>query len=198
MSRSSISPAARLARRLAAVKTTQGFTIIEIIIVVTVLGLIAALVTTMGVKNYKERAYYTRAYSELGNFANALQLYLVKYNEYPPDAYRNIPPGIEEFLRDAQGHADWPNAPWPGSVYDYDYWNPDWYGPNPTVQISIRYCPLFDTATCKKNFPKQPWVDHSTWDWMSSVYWCISGSCRAHRNAPLNHPGHCINCGKPI
>jgi prepilin-type N-terminal cleavage/methylation domain-containing protein len=177
----------------------DGFTLLELLMVITVIGLLMAITYSVAVPRYKERTYFTRANSELNTMGNALTLYVAKYNDYPADVSRNIPAGMMEFIQ-AQGQNDsWPSAPWPGSVYDYDYWT-DWSyhaageASGPIVQISVRFCNAGDTPTCKKNFPDEPWVT-SSWDSNSAVYYCIHGPCRSHQSQPANHPGYCINCG---
>lgn len=175
---------------------SRGFTLVEVVIVLIVLGLLAALTYSIAVPKYRERTYQTRANSELNTMANALTLYVSKYNDYPDDVVRSVPPGIQEFLQ-GQYQSDWPDAPWPGSVYDYDRW--DDIG---VIQISIRFCNIGDNATCNANANKylKGIVDQSVldaWDAYSSVYYCIRGNptCRSHQSKPADHPGYCINCG---
>jgi hypothetical protein len=101
-----------------------------------------------------------------------------------------LPAGLNEFIaKTAQGE-DWPDAPWPGSVYDYENW-PNLDGVD-TYQISVRFCPAGGPiGLCK--FPKEPWVT-SSWGVDSAVYYCVSGNCRSHQNQPKTYPGYCINC----
>lgn len=176
-------------------KNLTGFTLVELVIVISVLGILALIVTATIIPNYHERTRYSRAISELNTLGNAMTLYASKYNDYPPDVSRGIPSEIKQFVQTSGVNADWPNAPWPGSLYDYENWPPDTYSTKPTYQISIRFCNAGDEAACKKNFPKESWVT-SSWDSYSSVYYCISGGCRAHQSKPLDYPGYCINCGK--
>lgn len=177
----------------------QGFTLVEIIIVILILGILAGIVYSIYVPNYRERTYYTRSISELNTMANGVKLYVAKYNEYPADVVRDVPSSIKEFLQ-GQYIDEWPDAPYPGSVYDYDNWPPDANGPEHTYQISIRMCDVGDSATCQANAKKylSKYVDASVldnWDSYSSMYYCIKGSCRSHQNKPISHPGYCINCG---
>ena len=175
-------------------KTVNGFTLVELLVVITVIAILALITNGFIIRGYRERTHYSRSISELNTMANAFSLYVAKYNAYPADTNRNLPAGIKEFIQTNGTNANWPQAPWPGSVYDWDSWPPDSNGPQQTYQISIRFCDAGDTATCKKNFPKEEWVDN-TWDSYSAVYFCISGSCRSHQTYPMNHPGYCLNCG---
>ena len=181
-----------------------GFTMVEILLVLMVLGILAALTYSIAVPKYRNRTYLVQSTAELHTMANALTLYVSKYNDYPADVVRSVPPGIQEFIQN-QYNNQWPTAPYPGSVYDYDRWN-DWTYhdpgelPAPIIQISIRMCNAGDDATCKANANKYlvgtvPSNVLAAWDSNSSVYYCIKGSCRSHQSMPANHPGYCINCG---
>jgi prepilin-type N-terminal cleavage/methylation domain-containing protein len=179
----------------------RGFTLIEIMMVVMVLGILATIAYATVGQSYKQKAYYTRAIAELNAMGNAASLYVSKYNDYPADVVRDVPADLKEFVQGQENIDEWPKAPWPGSVYDYDNWPPDSNGPNHTYQISIRLCNAGDTATCKKNANKylKEYVTADTlanWDSYSSVYYCIKGSCRSHQSKPMSHPGYCINCGE--
>lgn len=180
--------------------TNHGFTLVEILVVILVIGVLAAIgYATIG-QSYKKKGYYTRAIAELNAMGNAAQLYVAKNNDYPADVSRDIPSSLKDFVQGQEGADEWPKAPWPGSVYDYDNWPADSYGPSDTYQISIRFCNAGDTATCKANAQKYlgDYVSADTlenWDSYSAVYYCIKGSCRSHQNKPMNHPGYCVNCG---
>lgn len=186
-------------------KRLQGFTMVEILVVLVVLGVLAAITYSVAVPKYRQRTYFTRANVELHTMANALTLYVSKYNDYPADVSRAIPAGITEFVQANGQNNVWPNAPWPDSVYDYDRWDTWTYTdpsdlPAPIIQISIRFCNQGDDATCKANANKylKGTVSDSVlanWNSYSSVYYCIKGSCRSHASQPANHPGYCINCG---
>lgn len=170
-------------------KITEGFTLIELVIVIAVIGALTAITYSYAVPKYRERTYLTRADSELHTMANALTLYVSKYNDYPADVTRGIAPGTEEFIQTNGQNDMWPNAPWPGSFYDYDRW--DDLG---VIQVSIRFCNAGDDVTCRKNFPAESWVN-SSWDSYSAVYICIKGPCRSHHDKPVSWPGYCVNCG---
>jgi prepilin-type N-terminal cleavage/methylation domain-containing protein len=182
------------------IKRSDGFTIVEICVVIVVLGILAGLTYSIVVPRWRERTYITRMTSELNTMANGMTLYAAKYNDYPADVTRDVPAGIKEFLQ-GQYLDTWPDAPFPGSVYDYDNWPPDSYGPEQTYQISMRMCEPGQDAVCKANAIRYlkgtvPDSTLNSWDSSSSVYYCIKGSCRSHQGKPMNHPGYCINCGK--
>ena len=117
----------------------------------------------------------------------ALEMYISSNNNgnYPDDVDRDLPSGVEQYL----GAGQWPNAPWPGSIYDWDNWTDPVTGQK-IYQISIRFCPLGQPDQCR--FPDRPWA--ANFDYYSSAYWCILGPCRAHISKPINHPGYCLNC----
>lgn len=178
----------------------RGFTLLEVLMVITLIGILSGITYSVIVPKWRERTYYTRSVAEMSSIANGMKLYVAKYNDYPPDANRNLPSGIQEFVQGQEAANDWPYAPFPGSVYDWDNWPPDANGPTHTYQISIRFCSAGDSATCKKNAAKYltgrvPQATLDTWDSNSSMYYCIKGSCRSHQNNPISHPGFCVNCG---
>jgi prepilin-type N-terminal cleavage/methylation domain-containing protein len=178
-------------------KSGEGFTLIELLVVIVVIGILAALTNSFVLPNYRERTYYSTSISDMNTLANAVSLYVAKYNAYPDDVSRGIPSSLDEFLQTNGHNGQWPAiGPWPNSIWDWDNWSPDPVnGPLQTYQLSIRFCQTSDPlSVCKQNFPKESWVT-SSWDQYSSVYFCISGSCRSHQDYPSSHPGYCINCG---
>lgn len=182
-------------------KAQKGFTLIEIVIVITILGVIASLVYSLVIPKWRERTYYTRSLAELNTMGNALNLYVAKYNDYPPEEPRGIPAGIKEFIQSQQGNDKWPNAPYPDTVYDYENWPADEDRDlQQTFQISIRFCESGQDDLCKTRAKKylSDHVDKKTldeWDSSSSLYYCIKGSCRADQATDIDHPAFCINCG---
>lgn len=168
----------------------NGFTLAEVLIVLTVIGILAAIVLT-SYGGWRERTYLTRADNDLTTIANATRLYVNKHNTYPPDVSRNIPAEIKEFISSNVPASSWPSAPWPGSVFDYESWDIDNDSLDETIQISIRFCPLGGgIETCR--FPDQPWA--SDFGTNSAYYYCIKGYCRAHKALAANYPGYCVNC----
>lgn len=160
----------------------RGFSLIEIIVVIAIAALIFSLVFTAGVALI-ENSRFARAKLELTEVAQGTQMYLLENGNWPEDVDRDIPPGVEAFL----APRSWPNAPWPGSVYD---WDAKEVNGEKFYQISIRFCPYGHPESCA--FPKEPWAED--FDYYSSVYLCMEGPCRAHPNMPIDHPGYCINC----
>lgn len=168
----------------------HGFTLVELLIVIVIIAILATIgIVTYG--NISRRAYESRASSELSAIARAVALYKSDKDTYPADVSRNIPVSIFDYSG-GQVNANWPNGPWPGSTYDYDYFLDS--GGKEVVQISIRFCPLGgQLSDCR--FPNEPWTAGFGID--SSAYWCITGACRSHPNQPDDYPGYCLNCPKP-
>lgn len=171
-------------------KLQRGFTIIEILVTMAIIAILAAIVLP-SLYQAKKQAYFVRSKSELRSISQAVQMFMLYENggNYPADANRDLPPGLEKYL--ASGN--WPKAPWPNSVYDWDNWAPTDldYPPYDTVrQISIRFCPSGQPTQC--TIPNETWA--AGFDYYSAVYYCIEGPCRAHSDQPTTHPGLCVNC----
>lgn len=164
----------------------KGFTLIEILVAVSIISIFSAVLLFSFVE-IKNQTILTRSIQEFDSIEKSLFMYQLEYGRLPPDANRDIPPGLERYL--APGI--WPTAPWPGSVYDWDNWaDPDYPGRR-IYQISIRFCPEGQPSNC--NFPDEPWAED--FNYHSAVYYCIDGNCRSHNSQPATHPGYCINCG---
>lgn len=163
----------------------KGFTLIEILIVFIIIVLLATL-SLLVYQNVRERLYLSTAKANFRSLNDALQSYIIT-NEgvYPPDVGRSVPPELATELK----NTNWPNAPWPDSVYDWENWTDPSTG-EPIYQFSIRFCEYGDSSNCK--FPDTEWAED--FDYFSSVYFCVKGDCRSHINKPANHPGYCVNC----
>lgn len=164
-------------------KINKGFTLIELLTVIAILGVISNIVLSE-LKKARSSAEFARSKLEFRSIATAINLYAEDNGgTMPPDVSRNLPPGLEEYL----AGEDWPNAPWPGSVYDWENWIDPVTGER-ILQISIRFCT--DVHVCR--IPNEPWA--AGFDYYSALYYCIEGSCRSHISKPINHPGYCVNC----
>lgn len=167
----------------------RGFTIVELLIVIVVIAILAAI-TIVAYNGFINRAYYNRAHSELSSLAKAIQIFNIANERYPNDVNRGIPAEITPYIN---GSSDqWPTAPWPNSVYDYDYFIGS--DGKEVSQISIRFCPAGGPLSACR-FPKESWA--ASFDIDSSVYWCVTGKCRSHPSQSDSYPGYCINCINP-
>ncbi|NDC22068.1 type II secretion system protein [bacterium] len=171
----------------------RGFTLIELTIIISVIGILATITTAVIVPISREKAKHAQAMSDMNTIVNAAQMYAAKYNDFPVDSPGSIPSGLNEFIKNDNHKADWPSGPWKGSTYSFNNWPADDNGNKQTYQVTLSFCNPGDTATCKKTFPKEPWVK-DTWDSYSTAYMCVSGSCRSSQDKPVNYPGFCMNC----
>lgn len=165
------------------VKTNRGFTLIELLVVISIIGILAAVVIT-SLSSTRHSAFEARAQMEIRSFATAMQRYMARFGEYPPDESRNIPSGLEAYL----SNDGWPDGPWPESVYDWDNWTIDG---TPVIQLSVRFCPQGGPLSAC-TFPTADWADNFGVN--SAYFYCFQGPCRSHENEPRNYPGYCVNC----
>lgn len=163
-------------------KSLKGFTLIELLVVISIIMLLSSTILA-GIRDYRERARLAKSQVDLKSMRNALELYASKY-DYPEDVNRGLPSGFEDFLESGE----WPEPTWDNASYDWDNWEIDG---SRVRQLSIRFCDWETRDDC--NYPDFDWADD--FDFWSSIYLCIEGSCRAHQAKPADHPGVCLNCG---
>lgn len=164
----------------------KGFSLIEIIITIAVIAILLSVVVSAYHK-LKRDGYYSRALSEMNTMSLALNSYFDDNHSFPPDVSRDVPPGLGKYLS-SHSASSWPDAPWPGSVYDWDNW--DILGQR-VIQISIRFCPVGGPLSACR-FPNETWA--AGFQVNSAVYFCIQGACRSHQAEVASYPGYCVNC----
>ena len=111
----------------------RGFTILELVIVVAVIGILAAIAIPM-VSSYRDKAKLIHIASDLRNFRDGFTAYVVDNGCYPPDSHNDAPfnlingYGTENYLPINA----WTEEPYWGGFYN-------WEGPNsyPYAGISI-------------------------------------------------------------
>lgn len=187
---------------VSAPRLTQGFTIVELLIVVVVIAILAAIVI-VSYNGVTQRARMTSAYSSLYDIADAMKQYKVFHKTLPDDVAVGIPPEVVLELKNREEEMI-DTGIWPGSYYDYEVWDLDADGEMETYQVSIRFCrdaqgqPAGENgAVCR--FPTDAWAKDFV-D-ISSFFYCLEGYCRAHGfEGNAQTPAYCVNCpdNKPI
>lgn len=100
----------------------QGFTLIEIMVVIVIMGILAALIVPR-VLDRPDQARQVAARQDIGGVMQALKLYRLDNGRYP-----TTPQGLRALVEKPQGASAWrgyldklPNDPW---GYPYQYLNP--------------------------------------------------------------------------
>ncbi len=106
---------------------SRGFTLIELMIVVMVIGLLAAIAIP-NYKRYRDNAKIGRTASEMRGLSAAFVAYLAATGSYPPDSHLVLPLGMDEYINPAI----WTNQTPLGGNYNWE--GPDSY---PYAGLSI-------------------------------------------------------------
>ncbi len=95
-------------------RSARGFTLVEIMVVVAIIGLLAAL-AIVGLRNSRERTLGTRIANDLRQFQTAFAAYSFEHSGWPPAAGAGvIPTGMEGYLS-----RSYLNTVEPGGAYSW-------------------------------------------------------------------------------
>lgn len=97
----------------------KGFTLIEVLVVVSIIGLLASVVL-VGLGGFRSRGRDARRVTDLKSLQNGLELYYARTNAYPNVLGDLVTAGI--------GVTKLPKDPAAGADYFYSWKNPDRQG----------------------------------------------------------------------
>ncbi len=85
--------------RLPTNQTEKGFTLIELMIVVAIIGILSAIAIPL-IEGYFERANVAETVCDLRNFENAFKTVATESDDYPNDSHIILPPGygVEKYI----------------------------------------------------------------------------------------------------
>ena len=123
-------------------KSTRGFTIVELLIVIVVIAILAAI-SVVAYTGIQERARRSHLLSDITVIKKAMEIYKVSYNDYPycPSGAEcsynaNIRPQLEEFTK---------SLPAVGFAYIHDSAQPTRWG----MRYAADDAPYKLSTTCK-------------------------------------------------
>ena len=104
----------------------HGFTLVEIMIVVAIIGLLAALAVP-SFQKARRRAQITRVANDLRIFADGFNMYAMNRGKFPADTHITLPPGMEAYIKQVDwdsdalgGRYNWEGPTWgEGGGYNY-------------------------------------------------------------------------------
>ena len=107
-------------------KRKSGFTLVEIMIVVSIIGLLA-VIAIPSFQKARRKAQIVRVANDLRVFSDAFQEYAMYRGKYPPDTHNILPAGMDDYIRVDQwdadalgGHYNWEGPSWgEGGAYPY-------------------------------------------------------------------------------
>ncbi len=172
-----------------------GFTLTEVMVVVSILSILAVITYGVSVTQGKERAQFTATISDLTQMGQAAKLFVTNNDDYPAAVSVNVLPGQSGQTQNARpistpysiqksdsdtAAGKMPKAQWAGAQYHYEYLS------DGTVQVELRFCADSSVNPCAK--PKGDWAK----DMLASgatMYYCVKAGTSGCRSTGLNSDG---------
>ena len=117
-------------------RTSQGFTLTEIMIVVAVIGLLASIAAPSFV-HARRMGQGVRVANDLRVFGQGFAMYAMDHGLYPPDNHEALPsaPGLDKYINEAKFNAE--------TAFGGRY---NWEGPDsyPYAGVSVSSTPILE------------------------------------------------------
>ncbi|MDO8407628.1 MAG: type II secretion system protein [bacterium] len=107
----------------------RGFTLIELMVVIAIIGLLASIVLT-SLQMARQKARDAGRLSDMHTFQDALELYHISHGSYPPVSGNGALSALQVLVTDGyiptlpdDPQSDGTHPAWYGGVNHYYYWN---------------------------------------------------------------------------
>jgi prepilin-type N-terminal cleavage/methylation domain-containing protein len=127
-----------IAARIRERKRQQGFTLIELMLVIVIIGVLAGI-TLPNYFRLVRNAKVGRTASEMRSLSKGFVAYYVSYGQFPPDSHLTLPTGMDQYINPSI----WANETPIGGHYN-------WEGPDSYPYAGLSIYPAADVPLAER------------------------------------------------